>query len=176
MFDRNLPYFVNLYLPRSCLVLVPYNKTNIPYLFLFNIEIIHPRKYNIQLHFASLNINYFVWIISDGKLKGMGYLLIINILTKHNMNMWDNVSMREKCLNMDLKKLLIWTLPTQCSFFRTYSFSEWRPSKIFGRKPLKNFTWSYSYSVNLRIQSKCGKIPHLDNFYAVQLWKHQNSA
>ena len=26
--------------------------------FLFNIEIIYPREYNIQLHFASLNIIY----------------------------------------------------------------------------------------------------------------------
>ena len=29
-FDRNLLCFVSLYLPRSCLVLVAYNKTNIP--------------------------------------------------------------------------------------------------------------------------------------------------
>ena len=32
-FDRNLLCFVSLYLPRSCLLLVAYNKTNIPYLF-----------------------------------------------------------------------------------------------------------------------------------------------
>ena len=35
--------FVILYLPRSCLVLMAYSKTNIPCLFLFNIEIFHPR-------------------------------------------------------------------------------------------------------------------------------------
>ena len=39
--NRNLPCFVSLYLPRSCLVLVLYNKTNVPCLFLFNVEIIH---------------------------------------------------------------------------------------------------------------------------------------
>ena len=33
--------FVSLYLPRSCLVLVAYKKTNILCLFLFNAEIIH---------------------------------------------------------------------------------------------------------------------------------------
>ena len=32
-FDRNLLCFVSLYLPRNCLVLVTYNKTNIPCLF-----------------------------------------------------------------------------------------------------------------------------------------------
>ena len=32
-----------LYLPTSCLVLAAYNKTNIPSLSLFNIEMIHPR-------------------------------------------------------------------------------------------------------------------------------------
>ena len=42
-FDRSLLCFVSLYLPRSSLVLVAYNKINIPCLFLFNIEIIHPR-------------------------------------------------------------------------------------------------------------------------------------
>ena len=46
-FDQNLLCFVSLYLPRSCLVLVAYNKTNIPRLFLFNIDIVHPRYYNI---------------------------------------------------------------------------------------------------------------------------------
>ena len=45
-FNRNLLCFVSLYLPRSCLVLVAYNKTNIPCLFLFNIEIIHPNNLN----------------------------------------------------------------------------------------------------------------------------------
>ena len=43
--------------------------------FLFNIEIIYPPEYNIQLLFASLNINYLGWIISDIKQKGMEYLL-----------------------------------------------------------------------------------------------------
>ena len=42
-FDRNLLSFAGLYLARCCLVLVAYNKTNIPRLFLFNFEIIHPR-------------------------------------------------------------------------------------------------------------------------------------
>ena len=42
-FDRNLLCFASFYLPRSCLVLVAYNQTNIPCLFLFSIEIIHPR-------------------------------------------------------------------------------------------------------------------------------------
>ena len=34
-FDGNLPSFFSLYLPRSCLVLVGYNKTHIPCLFSF---------------------------------------------------------------------------------------------------------------------------------------------
>ena len=41
--DQDLLCFVGTYLTRSCLVFVAYNKTNIPCLFLFNIEIIHPR-------------------------------------------------------------------------------------------------------------------------------------
>ena len=57
-FDRNLLRSVSIYLPKSCLVLVAYNKANIPCLFLFNIEIINPQEYNIQLRFASLNISY----------------------------------------------------------------------------------------------------------------------
>ena len=57
-FDRTLMCFVGLYRARSYLVLVASNKTNIPGLFLFNIEIIHPREYDIQLRFASFNINY----------------------------------------------------------------------------------------------------------------------
>ena len=44
--------------------------------FLFNIEIIYPPEYNIELLFASLNINYLRWIISDIKQKGMEYLLV----------------------------------------------------------------------------------------------------
>ena len=42
-FERNLLRFVSLCFSRSCLMLVAYNKTNIPCLFLFNIEIIHPQ-------------------------------------------------------------------------------------------------------------------------------------
>ena len=37
--------------------------------FLFNMEIIHPWYYNIQLRFASLN--YLGWIIADIKQKCM---------------------------------------------------------------------------------------------------------
>ena len=48
--------------------------------FLFNIEIIHPRQYNIQLRFASLNINYLRWIIFDIKQKGMEHLVNIAVL------------------------------------------------------------------------------------------------
>ena len=47
--------------------------------FLFNIKIIYPRWYNIQLRFVSLNINYLGWIISNIKQKGMEYLLVILI-------------------------------------------------------------------------------------------------
>ena len=42
-FDQNLLCFVSLYIRRSCLVLAACNKTNIPRLFLFSIEIIHSR-------------------------------------------------------------------------------------------------------------------------------------
>ena len=42
-FDQNVLCFVSLYLSRSCLVSVAPNKSNIPCLFLFNIEIVHPR-------------------------------------------------------------------------------------------------------------------------------------
>ena len=38
--------FVSIYPSRSCLVFVPYNKTNIQRLFWFNIEIIHSRVSN----------------------------------------------------------------------------------------------------------------------------------
>ena len=65
--DQNLLCFVSIYLPRCCLVLAAYNKRNIPCPFLFNIEIIHPQSYNVQLHFTSLNISYHGWIISDIK-------------------------------------------------------------------------------------------------------------
>ena len=41
-FDRSLLCFVSLYLPRSCLVLLAYSKTNVPCLF-FNIETIDPQ-------------------------------------------------------------------------------------------------------------------------------------
>ena len=58
-------------------MLVAYNKTNIPCLYLLDIKIIHPRQYNIQLRLVSLNINYFGWIISDIKQKDMEYLLTI---------------------------------------------------------------------------------------------------
>ena len=51
-------------------------------LFLFNIEITHPRLYNIQLRFTSLNNDYLRWIISDIKQKCMEYLLNINLLSK----------------------------------------------------------------------------------------------
>ena len=78
--DRNLLCFVSLYLLRSCLVLMTYNKTNIPCLFVFNIEIIYPRYYNIQLRFTSLNINYLREIICDIKQKDMEYLFIIDII------------------------------------------------------------------------------------------------
>ena len=44
--------------------------------FLFNTKIIHLRWCNIQLRFASLNISYLGWKISDIKQKGMEYLLI----------------------------------------------------------------------------------------------------
>ena len=75
--DQNFLCFISIYLSKFCLVLVAYNKTNIPCLFLFNIEIIHPRSYKIQLCFVSLNINTLGWIISDIKQKGMEYLLNI---------------------------------------------------------------------------------------------------
>ena len=42
-FANYLMCFVGLYLARSYLVLVAYNKKDIPCLFLFNIEIIHPQ-------------------------------------------------------------------------------------------------------------------------------------
>ena len=45
-------------------------------LFLYNIEIIHPWLYNIQLRFTSLNINYLGCIISVKK-KYLEYLLNI---------------------------------------------------------------------------------------------------
>ena len=78
--ERNLLCFVSFYLPRSCLMLVSYNKTNIPS-FLFNIEIIRPQLYHIQFRFASLNINYLRWIISDIKQKKpWNILLIISLL------------------------------------------------------------------------------------------------
>ena len=51
--------FVILYLPRSCLVLVACNKTNIPCLFL---------------------LNYLGWIIFDIKQNGMEYLLVITTI------------------------------------------------------------------------------------------------
>ena len=41
-FGGSLLCFVSSYSLKSCLVLVPYNKTNILHLFLFNIETIHP--------------------------------------------------------------------------------------------------------------------------------------
>ena len=41
--DENLPCFVSFYFPKSCMVIVAYNKTNIPCLFLFDIKIIHPQ-------------------------------------------------------------------------------------------------------------------------------------
>ena len=50
---------VILYLPRSCLVLVACNKTNIPCLFL---------------------LNYLGWIIFDIKQNGMEYLLVITTI------------------------------------------------------------------------------------------------
>ena len=65
--DWNFLYFINLYLPRSCFVLVVYNKTNIPCLFLFNIKTIHSQYYNI-----------LGWIVSDIKQRGMEYLLNIS--------------------------------------------------------------------------------------------------
>ena len=76
-FDRNLLCFVSLYLPRSCLLLVAYNKTNILCLFcliskLFTLS---------NIIFNSASLNYLGWIISDSKQKGMEYLLInINIV------------------------------------------------------------------------------------------------
>ena len=43
--DRHLLRFVSLYFPRSCLVLVAYNKTNVSSLFclILNFNVIHPR-------------------------------------------------------------------------------------------------------------------------------------
>ena len=54
--DRHLPCFLSLYLPRSCLVLVAYNKINIPCLFLFNVEIIH-------LQYVIFNSASRLWIL-----------------------------------------------------------------------------------------------------------------
>ena len=50
---------------------------------LFDIEIIYPWKYNIQLRFASLNVNYLGRMIFDIKQKGMKYLLIIIEINKN---------------------------------------------------------------------------------------------
>ena len=47
--------FVSLYLPRSCLVFWRHIIKQILHVFLFYIKPIYPRKYNIQLRFASLN-------------------------------------------------------------------------------------------------------------------------
>ena len=57
-FDQNLLCFVSPYLPKSYLVLVPYNKTNIPCLFYLISKL------------STLGI-------SDIKQKGMEYLLIM---------------------------------------------------------------------------------------------------
>ena len=46
--------------------------------FLFNVEIIYPQWYNIQLRFTSLNINYLGWIISDIKQRGIEYICLLS--------------------------------------------------------------------------------------------------
>ena len=84
-FDQNLLCFVSLYLPRSCLMLAAYNKTNIPCPFcsiskLFTLG-------NTILNSASRRwINYPGWIISDIKQNGMEYFLIISLLLTNFQN------------------------------------------------------------------------------------------
>ena len=39
--------------------------------FLFDIDVIHPRQYNIQLRFVLLNKNYLGWINSNITQKDM---------------------------------------------------------------------------------------------------------
>ena len=64
-FAQNLLCFVGLYFPRSCLVLVAYNKTNIPCLFC------------LMSKLCTLgNVIYLGWIISDIKQKDMEYLVV----------------------------------------------------------------------------------------------------
>ena len=69
-FDRNLLCFVSFYLPRSCLVLVAYNKRNILCLFCLISKL-------FTLGNITFNSAYLGWIIFDIKQNGMEYLLII---------------------------------------------------------------------------------------------------
>ena len=54
-----------------------YNKTNIQYPFLLNIEFIHSRCGNIHLGCASVNITHLEWINREIQRKAIEYLLII---------------------------------------------------------------------------------------------------
>ena len=73
---RNLSCFVSLYLSISCLMLVAYNKTNVPCLFCLILKLF--TLSNIIFNSASRrNINYLGGIISDIKQKVMECLLIL---------------------------------------------------------------------------------------------------